>query len=286
MRTISRRSPSTLAASPDFLPPTFGLHTGLALCQPDTNHGRRARGKTGVHRDLGYRCDDRRRSSPRPRAFDLGADAAGLRGVGIRGMAADGGRKPHDARRLATLRRQEGGGANESAFCRPDHRRRIQFRACGLGALPGPVAADLARTRRSSPSSARPSAATASRPSVCRTFAGAPRSAWARDRDWLNMSWDKRAAPSRPRSRAPRSEATPMGCRRRPRRQPRPLRRPSFWARPRRQRQSTRRVELAATLTPGAVSATAGGGLPHENRQPSLTINYIISLFGMFPSQN
>lgn len=43
---------------------------------------------------------------------------------------------------------------------------------------------------------------------------------------------------------------------------------------------------LAATLTPGAVSATAGGGLPHENRQPSLAINYIISLFGVFPSQN
>ena len=41
-----------------------------------------------------------------------------------------------------------------------------------------------------------------------------------------------------------------------------------------------------ATLAPGAVSATTGGGLPHENRQPSLTINYIISLFGIFPTQN
>lgn len=41
-----------------------------------------------------------------------------------------------------------------------------------------------------------------------------------------------------------------------------------------------------ATLTAGAVSATPGGGLPHENRQPSLTINYIISLFGVFPSQS
>jgi microcystin-dependent protein len=41
-----------------------------------------------------------------------------------------------------------------------------------------------------------------------------------------------------------------------------------------------------ATLTAGAVSTTPGGGLPHENRQPSLTINYIISLSGIFPSRN
>ncbi|HWY83619.1 MAG TPA: tail fiber protein [Roseiarcus sp.] len=43
---------------------------------------------------------------------------------------------------------------------------------------------------------------------------------------------------------------------------------------------------VGATLTAGAVSATPGGGQPHENRQPSLTVNYIISLFGVFPSQN
>ena len=43
---------------------------------------------------------------------------------------------------------------------------------------------------------------------------------------------------------------------------------------------------VGATLTAGAVSTTSGGGQPHENRQPSLTINYIISLFGIFPSQN
>ena len=41
-----------------------------------------------------------------------------------------------------------------------------------------------------------------------------------------------------------------------------------------------------ATLAPGAVSVTSGGGQPHENRQPSQTINYIISLFGVFPSQS
>jgi microcystin-dependent protein len=29
-----------------------------------------------------------------------------------------------------------------------------------------------------------------------------------------------------------------------------------------------------------------GGNLPHENRQPFLTINWIISLFGIFPSQS
>jgi microcystin-dependent protein len=31
---------------------------------------------------------------------------------------------------------------------------------------------------------------------------------------------------------------------------------------------------------------TAGGSQPHENRQPFLAINFIISLYGVFPSQN
>jgi microcystin-dependent protein len=35
-----------------------------------------------------------------------------------------------------------------------------------------------------------------------------------------------------------------------------------------------------------ATIETAGGSQPHENRQPYLAINYIISLFGIFPSQN
>jgi microcystin-dependent protein len=37
------------------------------------------------------------------------------------------------------------------------------------------------------------------------------------------------------------------------------------------------------TLLPTSVT-TFGGSQPHENRQPSLTLNYIISLFGVFPS--
>ena len=32
--------------------------------------------------------------------------------------------------------------------------------------------------------------------------------------------------------------------------------------------------------------AATGGGLPHNNIQPVLAINWIISLFGIFPSQN
>jgi microcystin-dependent protein len=32
--------------------------------------------------------------------------------------------------------------------------------------------------------------------------------------------------------------------------------------------------------------ASAGSGQPHENRQPSLAINYIIALQGIFPTQN
>jgi microcystin-dependent protein len=42
----------------------------------------------------------------------------------------------------------------------------------------------------------------------------------------------------------------------------------------------------AATLAASAVSPAAGGSQAHENRQPSTAINYIIALFGIFPSQN
>ncbi|MGN6372584.1 MAG: phage tail protein [Solirubrobacteraceae bacterium] len=41
----------------------------------------------------------------------------------------------------------------------------------------------------------------------------------------------------------------------------------------------------ALALNQGVVAPNAGGGLPHENRQPSLCITYIIALFGIYPSQ-
>ncbi|MEI8383513.1 MAG: tail fiber protein [Planctomycetota bacterium] len=37
------------------------------------------------------------------------------------------------------------------------------------------------------------------------------------------------------------------------------------------------------TLSPNAISLD-GGSQPHENRQPTLALTYIISLFGIFPS--
>jgi microcystin-dependent protein len=37
--------------------------------------------------------------------------------------------------------------------------------------------------------------------------------------------------------------------------------------------------------TPGFTSSIAGGSQPHENLMPYLCVNYIISLFGIFPSQ-
>jgi len=40
-----------------------------------------------------------------------------------------------------------------------------------------------------------------------------------------------------------------------------------------------------STLAPVTLSST-GGQQPHENRQPLLVLNYIISLFGVYPSQN
>ena len=43
-----------------------------------------------------------------------------------------------------------------------------------------------------------------------------------------------------------------------------------------------------AKMNAGDVSANNGGAVaqPHENRQPFLAISFIISLFGIFPSQN
>jgi microcystin-dependent protein len=39
-----------------------------------------------------------------------------------------------------------------------------------------------------------------------------------------------------------------------------------------------------SAMAPGAVGNT-GGNQPHENRQPYLAVSFIISLFGVFPSQ-
>jgi microcystin-dependent protein len=39
-------------------------------------------------------------------------------------------------------------------------------------------------------------------------------------------------------------------------------------------------------MASGAISAAPGGGQPHENMAPTLAVSFIISLFGIFPSQN
>jgi microcystin-dependent protein len=38
-------------------------------------------------------------------------------------------------------------------------------------------------------------------------------------------------------------------------------------------------------MAPAAVGST-GGSQPHDNMPPFLVINFVISLFGIFPSQN
>lgn len=40
-----------------------------------------------------------------------------------------------------------------------------------------------------------------------------------------------------------------------------------------------------ATAMAASALAPAGGNLPHENMAPTLTVNFIISLFGIFPQQ-
>jgi microcystin-dependent protein len=41
-----------------------------------------------------------------------------------------------------------------------------------------------------------------------------------------------------------------------------------------------------AALNAQSIGAAAGGGAPHENRQPYLAVTYIIALSGVFPSQS
>lgn len=50
---------------------------------------------------------------------------------------------------------------------------------------------------------------------------------------------------------------------------------------------TTTNGDMAGSLSiSGGTTGTTGGNLPHENMKPFLAINYIISLFGVFPSQN
>ena len=44
-------------------------------------------------------------------------------------------------------------------------------------------------------------------------------------------------------------------------------------------------VNAAAAMAPQSIGSI-GGSQPHDNMQPYLCINYIISLFGIFPTQN
>ena len=43
---------------------------------------------------------------------------------------------------------------------------------------------------------------------------------------------------------------------------------------------------VADTTMNPAMVGIAGGGQPHENRQPYLGVNFIIALEGIFPSRN
>lgn len=45
-----------------------------------------------------------------------------------------------------------------------------------------------------------------------------------------------------------------------------------------------REATPTSAMSPNAISST-GGSQPHENMQPYLCVNFILSLFGIFPSQ-
>jgi len=44
--------------------------------------------------------------------------------------------------------------------------------------------------------------------------------------------------------------------------------------------------EAGGSSMAGGALAAAGSGQPHDNRQPFLAVNFIIALFGIFPSQS
>jgi len=50
------------------------------------------------------------------------------------------------------------------------------------------------------------------------------------------------------------------------------------------EQQAVQRPGADSTMDPGAIGLT-GGSQPHDNMVPFLTVNFIISLFGIFPSQ-
>ena len=45
-------------------------------------------------------------------------------------------------------------------------------------------------------------------------------------------------------------------------------------------------TEIGGVASLNVTVDSAGGGQPHENRQPLLAVNYIIALFGIFPPRN
>jgi microcystin-dependent protein len=59
----------------------------------------------------------------------------------------------------------------------------------------------------------------------------------------------------------------------------------SIWAKNQTNQTIYSNVAPATNMNNGAL-LPAGGNQPHENMMPFLTINFIISLFGVFPSQN
>lgn len=59
----------------------------------------------------------------------------------------------------------------------------------------------------------------------------------------------------------------------------------TIWAKSQSNQTIYSNIAPATNMNGGALSQ-AGGSQPHENMMPFLTINFIISLFGVFPTQN
>ena len=168
------------------------------------------------------------------------------------------------------------------ALRRRDQDVRGQLRPCRLDALPGPAAADLRVRNAVRPDRhdlrgrrpvdlrpARPAAAgcrcTRGRGPGLRTTSSARRRRRGSDAE---HAADPEPHPRDDRLDGPRRQRQPAG------QHPRLAARVKLFLH--------EKPELAMSAN---MVSPVGGSQPHDNRMPVLTINYIISLFGIFPSQ-
>ncbi len=280
---------------------------GNADGQQIPSHSHPAGGTTTV--PLRPTAADRRRPSTQPAAlYEFRASTR----MNAQAIWPAGGSQPHDEHPALPLHQLHHLAVRGLPAARPEDRRSnsifpLRRPSCPINSSPksassrstsrrraGPSATGSScrsrRTRRSSRCSAPPMAATASRPSPAR-HAGQCADA-ARPGPGPVAARPRRDVGSRDASpcSSRRFRSTPTACRQRPRTPPPPIPPAQLPAKGilelryggRRDRRLQRPVARQHDLGFQALSL-AGGGLPHNNMLPYLTLNFCIALQGVFP---